>query len=86
LPNCVAAVDLDALVQKREEERGISEFFLHILQFSLLCAREFGSSLLDILRFSLLSAPDIMIFSLIFFRFPTGYSDPLLCLLACGLI
>jgi hypothetical protein len=40
LPNCVAAVDFDALVQKREEERGISEFFLHILPFSLLSARE----------------------------------------------
>jgi hypothetical protein len=40
LPNCVAVVDLDALVQKREEERGISEFFLHILPFSLLSAWE----------------------------------------------
>jgi hypothetical protein len=40
LPNCVAAVELDALVQKREEERGISEFFLHILPFSLLSAWE----------------------------------------------
>ncbi len=40
LQNCVAVVDLDALVQKREGERGISEFFLHIHPFSLLSARE----------------------------------------------
>jgi hypothetical protein len=72
--------------EKRREESPNSFFiFFHFLFYP---RGRFRSSLLDILQFSLLSASDILLFSLIFFRFPifTGYSDLLLCLLACGLI
>jgi hypothetical protein len=72
--------------EKRREESPNSFFiFFHFLFYP---RGRFRSSILDILRFSLLSASDILIFSLIFFHFPicTRYSDLILCLLACGLI
>jgi len=60
--------------EKRREESPNSFFiFFHFLFYP---RGRFRSSLLDILQFSLLSASDILLFSLIFFRFPicTGYS------------
>ncbi len=65
------------LLSRKEKRREESPNSFFIFFYFLFYPRgRFRSSLLDILQFSLLSASDILLFSLIFFRFPicTGYS------------